>query len=62
MEFRLFFFLCGCLMSFDGSILGILCGYFGDLELRYRLLWFWVFRWVLPRDLPMGLGGFRVEV
>ena len=26
------------------------------LGLRYRLLWFWVFRWVFPRVLPMGLG------
>ena len=26
------------------------------LGLRHRLLWFWVFRWVIPRVLPMGLG------
>ena len=26
------------------------------LGLRYRLLWFWVFRRVIPRVLPMGLG------
>ena len=26
------------------------------LGLRYRLLWFWVFRWVFPMGLSVGLG------
>ena len=37
----------------------VLLGSFGGsvgLGLRHRLLWFWVFWWVLPRVLPMGLG------
>ena len=27
-----------------------------SLGLRYRLLWFWVFRWVFPMGLSVGLG------
>ena len=37
---------------FLGFYLWVLDG----LGLRHRLLWFWVFGWVFPRVLPMGLG------
>ena len=42
--------------SSGGSTVGVLYGFFGEVGLRYRLLWFWVFRCVIPRVLPMGLG------
>ena len=31
-------------------------GHSVGLELRYRLLWFWVFRWVFHMSLSVGLG------
>ena len=41
MAFKLGFFLLVAYGSFDGSILGIFVWIFcGELELRYRLLWF----------------------
>ena len=43
--------------SSGGSIMWVFpMGLLVRLGLRYRLLWFWVFRWVFPRVLPMGLG------
>ena len=36
------------------------CGYFGELELRYRLLWFWVFSLQVGPSYE-SFGGFGVE-
>ena len=47
MELRLGFFYVVVYGSSSGSILW---------ALGYRLLWFWVFRWVFPRVLPMDVG------
>ena len=35
---------------------GIPLGLLVSLGLRYRLLWFWVFRWVFPMSQLVGLG------
>ena len=40
-------------------LVGFRLGFLVRLGLRYRLLWFWVFRWVFPMG---SFGGFRVEV
>ena len=41
-----------------GSYSGLSVG----LGLRYRLFWFWVFRWVLLGFYLCVLGGLKVEV
>ena len=35
---------------------GLRLGFFGEFMVRYRLLWFWVFRWVLHMVLSVSLG------
>ena len=57
MMLRLGFSMWWCMVSFSGSIIWVFpMGILVRLGLRYRLLWFWVFGWVFPRVLPMGLG------
>ena len=47
MGFRVVFSMWWC----RGLLVVPSCGHLG-----YRLLWFWVFRWVFPRVLPMDVG------
>ena len=57
MVLRLRFFNVGLPM---GLLVVPSCGSWVGLSvnwgLRYRLLWFWVFRWVFPMGLSVSLG------
>ena len=49
---------CGCMGFSVGFFYVVVYGcfwWFHLVGIGYRLLWFWVFKWVFPRVLPMGL-------